>query len=256
MEQAAFVLLPMGSEPMSSRTFGLLAVLALLTWNSSASRGDDEPALNRRKAQAALKPYGGLVGEWRGVGQPERGKARGAWTESASWAWKLTKDSAALEMKVTRGKYLKAAVLVPGKTANVFNLEATLADGSKRFFAGKSGDRNRLVVTCSEPASSGVQRITLTPLHDTRLLMLLEGRETDGDFVRLGEVGYTRQGVAFAAGESGPVCIVTEGRGTIQVSYKGKTYWVCCSGCRDLFNENPEAVLAEAAQRQKEKDQK
>jgi hypothetical protein len=24
---------------------------------------------------------------------------------------------------------------------------------------------------------------------------------------------------------------VTDGRGTIQVSYQGKSYWVCCSGC-------------------------
>jgi YHS domain-containing protein len=49
------------------------------------------------------------------------------------------------------------------------------------------------------------------------------------------------------------VCIVTEGRGTIAVSNKGKTYHVCCSGCRDLFNESPEAILAEAAERQKAK---
>ena len=25
--------------------------------------------------------------------------------------------------------------------------------------------------------------------------------------------------------------------------YKGKTYYVCCSGCRDAFNENPEKFL-------------
>jgi YHS domain-containing protein len=51
-------------------------------------------------------------------------------------------------------------------------------------------------------------------------------------------------------------CIVTEGRGTIQVSYKHKTYWVCCSGCRDLFNDDPESVLAEAAAREKAKAKK
>ena len=84
--------------------------------------------------------------------------------------------------------------------------------------------------------------------------MLLEAQEPDSKrFYRLGEVGYTREGVSFAVGESGPVCIVTEGRGTMQVSYKGKTYHVCCSGCKDLFNENPEAILAEAAERQKAK---
>ncbi len=68
--------------------------------------------------------------------------------------------------------------------------------------------------------------------------------------------GYTREGVAFAAGESYPLCVVTEGRGTIQVSYRGKAYWVCCSGCRDLFNDDPESVLAEAAAREKAKAKK
>jgi YHS domain-containing protein len=29
------------------------------------------------------------------------------------------------------------------------------------------------------------------------------------------------------------------------VSHKGETYWVCCSGCRDAFNENPEKYIKE-----------
>ena len=81
----------------------------------------------------------------------------------------------------------------------------------------------------------------------------LHGHETAAD------CRWVRQRVpctikAFAAGESGPVCIVTEGRGTIQVSHKGKTYYVCCSGCKDLFTKDPEAILAEAAERAKEKE--
>ncbi|MBS0201628.1 MAG: YHS domain-containing protein [Planctomycetes bacterium] len=26
--------------------------------------------------------------------------------------------------------------------------------------------------------------------------------------------------------------------------YKGKTYYVCCTGCRDAFNDDPEGILA------------
>jgi len=37
------------------------------------------------------------------------------------------------------------------------------------------------------------------------------------------------------------------------VSYQGKTFPVCCSGCRDEFNENPEKYASKAAQA---KDQK
>jgi YHS domain-containing protein len=220
---------------------------------TGAVHAGDDSATGRRAQQELLKPFAGLVGDWRGAGQPERGRAKGAWTETASWAWKLTNDSAALEAKITKGKYLKSFVLRPGKDAHAFTLEALLADGSKRTFSGTKADKKPLVLNAESSEGDGVKRITLTPLHDTRLLMLLEGGPGEGTLARLGEVGYTRQGVSFAAGESGPVCIVTEGRGTMTVSYKGKTYYVCCTGCRDLFNDDPEAVLAEAAQRKKEK---
>src|SRR5437763_1789938 len=34
-------------------------------------------------------------------------------------------------------------------------------------------------------------------------------------------------------------CIVTGGLGTIAVTYMGETFYVCCTGCRDAFNEEP-----------------
>jgi YHS domain-containing protein len=215
------------------------------------------PATGRQADQQALKAFASLVGSWRGAGQVERGRTRGAWTESADWAWKLNRDAAALAVTVPNGKYVKAGVLRPGREPNTFTFEATLADGSKRSFTGKAtpatGTRqpSRLVLSAGGDVPEGsLRKLTLTPLHDTRLLVLLEAEDAangPGGLRRLGEVGYTRQGVTFAAGESYPVCIVTGGRGTTEVRYKGKSYWVCCSGCRDLFEENPEAVLAEAA---------
>jgi len=215
----------------------------------------DAPTTGRLADQAALKPYGSLVGEWRGAGMVERGKTKGAWSEQAEWAWKLTPDSAALEAKIPSGKYLKSLVLRPGPRPSTFVAEAILADDTKRAFSGSGEEEKPLVLKADPPAGPGLQRITLTPLHGTRLITLLEARNPDTQaYYRLGEVGYTRKGVAFAAGESGPICIVTEGRGTTPVSYKGKTYYVCCSGCKDLFNEDPEAILAEAAERQKAKE--
>ncbi len=222
-------------------TLGLLAIAA------------DEPASARRADQEALKAYGELVGSWRGAGQPKRGQSTGAWKENASWAWKLSGDSAALEIDIETGKYLKSAVLKPGKKAEEFVLEATLADGSKRTFSGKLAKDKPLVLT-AEGTGEGVRRVTLTIPNEFRFLLLLESEPASKNFARLGEVGYTRNGVSFAAGESGPVCIVTEGRGSIQVSHKGKSYYVCCSGCKDLFNKDPESILAEAAERAKAKE--
>jgi YHS domain-containing protein len=227
------------------RAAGLVLAVALL-------QGANDPAGGRLQAQGALKPYGGLVGSWRGTGQPERGKARGSWTEKGEWSWKLTKETAALEASFERDKYLKSVVLRPGPEPGTFALDAVLADGSKRTFTGKDNGRKPAGLMLSAGPGEGVRRITLTPLHDTRLLMMLEAQDPSSKiFSRIAEVGYTREGIAFAAEDTGPVCIVTEGRGSIPVTYKGKTYYVCCTGCRDLFNDDPDAVLAEAAEREK-----
>jgi YHS domain-containing protein len=236
----------------------IVLIVAVFSGGPTWTRADEAPpAAGRRADQATLKPYGGLVGGWRhGSGQVERGRTKGSWSEDADWAWKLTPDSAAIEGKITRGKYLKSLVIRPDREPHTFIAEAVLADDTKRTFTGKGEERKPLVLTAGSHGE-GLQRITITLLHDTRLLVLLEAQDPGSKrYYRLGEVGYTREGVAFAVGESGPVCIVTEGRGTMSVSYKGKTYYFCCSGCRDLFNENPEAILAEAAERQKEKEKK
>jgi len=245
---AAFALLVSVSVPVARPTRG-------------AGPSPAAAAPGRRADQEALKAYAPLVGNWRGVGQVERGRSRGAWTETASWAWKLTSDSAALDVTVKKGKHLRSGVLRPGREPGTFSLEATLADGTSRTFTGRAagtGGASPLVLTADPKApAGGPRRVTITPLHDTRLLVLLEAEDPERHtFTRLGEVGYTREGVAFAAGESYPLCVVTEGKGTIPVSHKGKTYYVCCSGCKDLFNDDPEAVLAEAAARDKARPKK
>jgi len=230
-----------------------LAVLSTLFWGGIGQCAEG-PEPGRRAAQAALKPYAGLVGPWKGVGQPQRSNARGSWTETAEWLWKVTPATAALELKVQKGKYFKSARLGPGEAPGSFTLEATLADGTTRRFQGKAAGKNPLILQAEGPPADGPRRITLSPLHDTRFLLLLEAQDPATErFFRLAEVGYTRQGVPFAAGDSYPLCIVTDGRGTIEVKYQGKSYWVCCSGCKDLFEEDPAAVIAEAQARRKAK---
>ncbi|WP_435020589.1 hypothetical protein TA3x_001913 [Tundrisphaera sp. TA3] len=220
-----------------------------------APQSSAEASASRRADQAALKEYGSLVGTWKGTGQPKRGQSKGAWTEGATWAWKLAPDAAALAVEFEKGKYLRSAVLRPGKGPGSFRLDATLADGSAREFTGQ-GEAGKPLILRAEQARGGLARIILTIPNESRFLLLLDeanpGASTAIALARLGEVGYTRQGVAFAAGgASGPECIVTGGRGTIKVSHQGKEYWVCCSGCRDLFNAEPAAILAESAAKSK-----
>lgn len=215
----------------------------------SATPTADAPNSTRNADQAALADFAGLVGDWKGTGQPQRSSAKGSWRESGAWSWKLTPKSAALALQIDKGKYLQSAVLRPGTGPGQFVLDANLAGGGKRSYSGqRKASRPGLVLTAVTSGAEGPQRITLTKLHDSRFLMLLEA-EQDGNasaFARLAEVGYTRQGISFAVGDSYPACIVTGGRGTIKVSYQGREYSVCCSGCKDLFEADPEAVIAEA----------
>src|SRR5436309_15073540 len=120
---------------MRRNSRGVIAVILVLV-PVGAVRGADEPTSGRRRDQAALKTYGSLVGSWRGTGQPERGKTKGAWLEKASWAWKLTNDSAALEVTIDKGKYLKSAVLSPGSEPENCVLVAKPADRPTRAHNG------------------------------------------------------------------------------------------------------------------------
>ena len=101
----------------------MVASAAVMAW---AADDNGKLAPGRRADQEALKAFAPLVGSWRGIGQVERGRTKGFWRESADWAWKLTSDSAGLEMTVKTGKYLKSGVLRPGKAFGAFLLEATL----------------------------------------------------------------------------------------------------------------------------------
>ncbi|MBR9804101.1 YHS domain-containing protein [bacterium] len=41
-------------------------------------------------------------------------------------------------------------------------------------------------------------------------------------------------------------CIISGGLGTITVSHNGQTYYVCCTGCKAAFEDDPERWIARA----------
>jgi YHS domain-containing protein len=63
------------------------------------------------------------------------------------------------------------------------------------------------------------------------------------------EIPNRRAGDRGAPRAALPECVVTGGKGTIPIAYKGQTYYVCCSGCKRAFDENPEKILAEYRER-------
>ena len=171
-----------------------------------------------RAALAALNP---LVGQWRGVAQPRRGSAAGAWRENGEWVWDFA-DPARPALVFT---------VAGGERPRTLRFDPASAD----FAATETG-----AVT-----ADGDGCVTVRVLNADRFTLLRERRRTPaGRFRRAYEVGYTREGVRLAErGVGGPECVVTGGLGTIAVSHAGTTYHVCCTGCVAAFEADPEGVL-------------
>jgi YHS domain-containing protein len=237
----------------------VFTLFAGLCWTSLLA-GDPSQKLTpeaKAQVQSALEEFNGLIGGWRGAAQPVRGSNKGAWTEKAEWIWEIKKDSVALRYQVKDGKALTDARLTYDPAKKLFHLAASLPDKTSREYSGKL-EGNKLILDSSADAEGFVHRMTVTQLNEKRTLVLFEKRPAEGDrFSRIVEVGYTREGTTLAVEGAGePECIVSGGKGPMQIAYKGKTYWVCCSGCRDAFNDDPEGILAEAAARAEKKKKK
>jgi hypothetical protein len=207
----------------------------------------------RREAQEALSDFNDLIGEWRGVGQPRRGSNQGAWRQNAEWVWDFEPESVGVKYVVNDGKLVSTARVTWDAAAEQYVLTLTTPESQQRVYRGRKEDE-RIVLT-SRPDDEGLtHRITITRLNDKRTLVLHEKRSAaQTSFFRVAEVGYTREGTRLAtSGSGGPECIVTGGTGTMTVMHKGKTYYVCCTGCRQAFEADPDGIIAEAAERRKQ----
>lgn len=203
--------------------------------------------------KSALAAFNGLIGDWRGAGQLKRGSNQGAWTETAEWVWDFS-DGVAIDYAVAEGRYAKSAKLTYDPEATRYQLVITLPDDTTRVYIGAL-EKEKLIVESAAEAGE-VHRLTLTQLNEKRTLVLFEKRkEAQKTWQRVAEVGYTREGTRLADdGTTGPECVVTGGLGTIAVRHKGRTYYVCCSGCKQAFDADPEGIIADyAARKQGEK---
>ena len=208
----------------------------------------------------ALIPVQAFVGGWRGVGQPKRGSNQGAWTEESQWSWRFQQGHAELVAQISQGKYYARFLLQAGDKTGQFVLLALPIEKDQsdpppppqRFLGTLREDT--LELTAEDPAEDRPARISIRLVAaGDRMLVLYEKRLAEGTFARLAEVGSTRKGSSFAkAAASGPECVVTGGLGTIAVTHKGQKYFVCCTGCRDLFLDDPEKALVEYRQRKED----
>ena len=211
-------------------------------------------AAPEKSADSVLKPLQDYIGQWKGVGQPKRGSSSGGWIEEAEWRWDFeNKKLAALVFAAPKGKHLVegriTAVDGPSETGTLkLALAGKTADGGTVAYSGLlDSAAGSLTFTAEDAPELAPHRITIRfAAEKKRLVALLERRgPTPDSYLRLAEVGYTRTGSGFGEGKFEPECIVTGGVGTMPFQYKGKTYYVCCTGCRDLFDSDPDTYIAD-----------
>ena len=220
-----------------------LPLLALLASSLVADKVPPE--------QERLATLQSLVGDWRGVAQPQRGSTKDNWTEAASWVWDF-QNGPALVGKPQNSRYFREWRLTAASDDGQFVLLAVpLAGDQPLRYLGRF-QAEQWVFTAENAPAELPQRLTLRfTAGGDRQLLLLEKQTASGSFARIAEIGYTRQGSGFGKNVTQRECVVTGGLGTIEVTHNGKSYYVCCTGCRDYFNQNPEKVLADYAARKK-----
>lgn len=225
---------------------------------SAQAEEKDNSSAQQKQRLAGIQ---GIVGSWKGTAQVQRGSTKGGWVEKADWAWDFSGGSVALVGKVAEGKHLHALRLTAHDEPKKFQLELIGADDKPLPVAwpGTQGEDGSLVFAKPQAADGELARITIRQVASgDRMLLLLEksSAASANGFSRIAEVGYTRKGSGFGQGVQGRECIVTGGAGTMEVSFMGKTYLVCCTGCRDYFNDNPEKALAEYRERKEQEKKK
>ncbi len=218
----------------------LVAVVAV--WPAVA----DGPS-SRQQERESLSQLQVLVGAWRGVGQPRRGSSRDSWIENAVWQWSFDDDRPSLKFESPQGRFYRHGRIIALDNQQ-FQLDATRAEGDHiDQFRGSLDKDEQLTLLATKNGTGPVARVSIrTVAGGDRLLVLLERRtKPAGRYSRIAEIGYTRKGSGFGQGTTQRECIVTGGAGSIAVTHKGRTYYVCCGGCRDLFEDDPEGVLAD-----------
>lgn len=231
----------------SARPFALAALSAVTLFTTAfAIEGESDPS------KKALQEVGDFVGDWKGNGEAKAGGRTALWKETLSWGWKFKGGDAWIALDAKDGKHLTAAELRYDPARAVYRLTAKDADQKTQVYEGKL-DRGKLVLTRKDAATGDVHRLTLFTLADGARMTLQAEVQAKGKglFATRYKVTATKEGEAFAGGGKKPECVVTGGLGKTQVSYMGKTYYVCCSGCLDEFNANPKKYVDEFERKKK-----
>jgi hypothetical protein len=216
----------------------LLGLMGSICWSADSAK-DQEAA---KKALQTLNDY---IGDWNGNAETKGSKSE-IWKEGMAWGWKFNKEgppSLVIEFKDSKNfgkgevKYL----------ADKKKFQLTLMDKDKKeqVFEGEA-KRNALTFTRIDSGTMDKYTLKMNTTNEGALFNMELAVQTGGRGLdkKLFVVQSKKEGSAIGGGKKNE-CIVSGGVGTRAVSFNGKTYYVCCSGCADAFNENPKKFVDE-----------
>jgi len=207
--------------------------------------GDSQTAEVTPKEKAAvmtaLQSFNDYIGQWNGQGEVKTGKSE-FWKEGMGWGWKFNKDGATtLQVEFKDSKNFSKGELkyVPDTKKFLFTLTGT--DKKEQKFEGEI-KRKVLTMTRVDAATKDKYTINMSTTNEGALFNLEYTVQTGGVGIdkKLFIVQSKKEGAGIGGGKKNE-CVVSGGIGTMPVSYNGKTYYVCCGGCRDAFNESEAA---------------
>ncbi len=214
-----------------------------------------------KSPREALQEFSDLVGAWNGTGTivgPASDKQKNFWTEKMDWGWKFKDKDAWMVVGFEKSKNFTAGELRYLPDKDHFALTLTTPKKETHTYIGAVENRDKTkILTFEREDNKDTHRLVFTFLHSNRFLYRYEVKP-DGRplFSKKWNVGATKEGEPFAVGSGKPECIVSGGTGTSTVSYMGKTYYVCCSGCRDEFNAQPAKYVKEYEDKLAKKNKK
>lgn len=254
--------------------------------SQSAADADAEAAVE--SVMAALQPLQVLLGLWNGTSrkaeldQPEwiwdlqtnpdqpaliMSSPKGKYIREARLTFNpttqkylLTTTSADRERRQYQGSLIEPVVDEVDDEDRVqrrFRLqltESTLAEATTADTAAGT-DSDQAAGRGAAGGSREIWQLELALQNNDRYLLELNRRRGNSPFQRVDTINTLRQGTSFAMTRSEDYgekkCIISQGLGTIAVSHQGKTYWVCCTGCKAAFEEDPEKWIAKFEAKEK-----
>jgi hypothetical protein len=226
--------------------FGLTVGVLLTALGSPGVASTKELAVKKE----ALRELQEFIGDWKGSGSKKMrpGPRDPFWGETVKWNWRFKGDDCWLAVEFQGGKLFQTAEVRYLPDTKKYQLTATPAGAKgKLVFDGALKDE-KLTFERVDPKTKEVRRVRMNTAADGIRFIYLVDRRDDGATVWRLEavVESTKVGESLARKQKkGPECVVSGGLGTMTVSYMGETFYVCCSGCRDAFNENPKKYVDE-----------